>query len=333
MTVPSRRPGTVLVVDDVASNLELVRRLLVKEGYNVVGASNGAAALDAVAHDAPDVVLLDVMMPGLTGFDVCRRLKQNPLTRLLPVVLLTGLQGRSDKLEGIEAGADDFLTKPFDRHELKARVQCLVELKRHTDELVSAESLLMSLALMVEARDGYTHDHCRRLAMYADALGRRLGLDEDERAVLHRGAFLHDIGKIAVPDAVLLKPGSLTHPEFEVMKRHTLVGDTLCRELGMLQPVRPIVRHHHELLDGSGYPDGLKGDGIPLLAQILGIVDVYDAVTTERPYKAALPAARACEELSDSGRRGFRRRDLIDEFIAMADNGDLGTTAVAHPAS
>jgi putative two-component system response regulator len=260
---------------------------------------------------------MDVLMPKLSGYEACVRMKENPATRLTPVVLITALHEREDKIQGINAGADDFLTKPVNAHELKARVRSLVRLKRYTDDLESAESVILSLALVIEARDAYTDGHCQRLASYATALGSSLGLSDDDLAALFRGGYLHDVGKIGIADSVLLKTGRLSESEYRQIKEHPVIGDRLCGELRSLRHVRPIVRHHHERLDGSGYPDGLKGDAIPLLAQIMGIVDVYDAITTARPYKAAATAARAYEELMGEVRNGWRRVDLVEAFIAV----------------
>jgi putative two-component system response regulator len=241
----------------------------------------------------------------------------------VPVVLVTALQNAEDRIRGIDAGADDFVSKPFNAHELRARVRSLIRIKRYTDDLDSAESVIVSLALTIEARDQYTDGHCQRLAAYASALGRHLDLPEDDITALARGGFLHDIGKVGVPDAILLKNARLTSDEYDVMKRHTIIGDRLCGELRSLRRVRPIVRHHHERLDGSGYPDGLRGEAIPLLAQIMGIVDVYDAVTTERPYKAAATTDRAYAELVREAERGLHRGDLVDAFIALGRQGHL----------
>ena len=310
--------GKVLVVDDVSANVELLRRLLTREGYRVVTASDGEQALEMVECEHPDLVLMDVLMPKLSGYQVCERIKQNKATRLTPVVLLTALYESGDKIQGINVGADDFLTKPVNALELKARVRSLVRLKRYTDDLDSAESVIFSLALVIEARDAYTDGHCQRLAAYATDLGHAIGLGEDELAALYRGGFLHDVGKIGVPDAVLLKAGALTPAEYAQIKEHPVIGDRLCGEMRSLRQVRPIVRHHHERLDGSGYPDCLKGDAIPLAAQIMGIVDVYDAVTTERPYKKAATRERACDELLGEVTCGWRRKDLVDAFISIS---------------
>jgi putative two-component system response regulator len=315
----------VLVVDDEKSVTSVFERLLVREGYVVDVASNGRSALAAISDHPPDLILLDVLIPGLDGFEVCRGLKRESATRLTPVVLITGLSDRDSRIKGAEAGADDFLTKPVDPQELLARVRSLVRLKRYTDDLDSAASIITALAVMIEARDGYTEGHCYRMANYATSLGRRIGLGHDDLQALHRGGFLHDIGMLTIPDTVLRKPGPLEPEEFELIKAHTVVGESLCGNLRSLQAVRPIVRHHHERLDGSGYPDGLRGDAVPLLAQIIGLVDVYDAVTTQRPYHGAQPIERAIELLRQQASIGWQRPDLVEEFVGIVQSGQLDT--------
>lgn len=321
LTLPTtdviRPAGKVLVVDDEAANVKLLKALLTREGYTVVTACDGEEALAMVASTHPDLVLMDVLMPKLSGYEVCERIKHNPATRLTPVVLITALHEREHKIQGINAGADDFLTKPVDPHELRARAHSLVRLKRYTDDLDSAESVIMSLALVIEARDAYTDGHCQRLASYATLFGTALNLSEEEIGALFRGGYLHDIGKVGIPDAILLKAGRLTVSEYEQIKSHPVIGDRLCGELRSLRQVRPIVRHHHERLDGSGYPDGLKGDDIPLLAQIMGIVDVYDAITTKRPYKSAGTSDEAHAELLHEVQRGWRHKGLVETFISL----------------
>jgi putative two-component system response regulator len=320
---PERVAQRVLVVDDEPANVSLLTRLMTGLGYEVRSAPDGELALTEVARERPDLVLLDVNMPKVDGFEVCRRLKHDPATRLLPVVLITGLTASEDHIRGIDAGADDFLTKPFNVPELEARVRSLTRLKRYTDELDSAESVILSLGLTIEARDPYTQDHCEHLARYAAALGAHLGLDEDQRVALDRGAFLHDVGKVGIPDAILLKPGLLTPSERDLMQQHTVIGHRLCGEFRALEHVRPIVRHHHERLDGSGYPDGLKGDAVPLLAQIISVVDVYDAITTTRPYRAALSAEEGVRELREEVRRGWKNEALVEAFVALGREGKL----------
>jgi putative two-component system response regulator len=314
---PSVRPcGTVLVVDDMGTNLDLLRRLLTAQGYRVITAGDGQEALEVVSRDAPDVILSDIRMPNRDGFDLCRELKASPGTRLMPVVLMTGMEEATDRIRAIEAGANDLLSKPIDQPELKARVRSLMQLKHFTDDLDSAEAVLRNLALWIEARDSYTEGHCDRLGRYATDLGRTLQLSEDDLMTLSRGGYFHDIGKIALPDSILLKPGPLTPEEYEKMKEHPVIGDKLCGDLRALHHVRPIVRHHHERQDGSGYPDGLAGDAIPLLAQIISIVDVFDALTTTRPYHRALPVEEGLEELRKEARSGRHRMELVEAFVA-----------------
>jgi putative two-component system response regulator len=318
-----RTTGNIVLVDDMEANLHLLSSILTREGYSVHTAGEGSVALDLIVTQLPDLVITDVMMPGMDGFELCRRIKSNPATRLTPVILVTSLAARGDRIAGINAGADDFLTKPVDPHELKARVRSLVSLKRYTDDLDSADSVILSLGLIVEARDNTTGDHCQRMAAFAAAFGVHLALPPEDIAALHRGGYLHDVGKVGVPDAILLKPARLTPGEFAIMKQHTVIGDALCGDLRLLRPVRPIARHHHERCDGSGYPDGLKGDDIPLLAQITGIVDVYDALTSDRPYRRAMTEAVALQELEDEVRQGWRRADLVGEFAAICRDGRL----------
>ena len=313
----ARPVGTILVVDDLESNARLLERMLVRDGHRVIIAHDGQEALDIMHTQHPDLVLMDVLMPTLGGFETCRLLKSDPSTRLVPVVLVTALQDSRDRLLGLEAGADDFICKPVNAQELTARVRSLVRIKRYTDDLDTTESVILSLAMTIEARDATTEGHCQRLSRYGVAFGRALGLAPEEIAALARGGFLHDVGKVGIPDAVLLKPARLTREEFAVMQQHTLIGDRLCGEVRSLRRVRPIVRHHHERLDGSGYPDRLRGDQIPLLAQIMSVVDVYDALTTVRPYKAAMSPSEAYDELFREAQRGWRRRDLVEAFVRL----------------
>ena len=314
---PAGENPMILIVDDEPANVSLLTRLMGSLGYRTASAADGEAALAAVARERPDVVLLDVNMPKLDGLEVCRRLKEDPGTRLIPVVLLTGQGATGDRVRGIDAGADDFLSKPFVIAELKARVRSLARLKHYTDELDSAAAMILSLARTIEARDPYTNGHCERLSGYATALGARLGLTADQQLALHRGGILHDIGKVGVPDAILLKPGPLTAEEYLVMQRHAEVGDSICHGLRLLAHVSPIVRHHHERLDGTGYPDRLTGDEVPLLAQIMSIVDGYDAMTTNRPYKRRISPEQACEELAGEARRGWKDGRLVAAFAAI----------------
>jgi putative two-component system response regulator len=315
MTATPARRSRIVVADDTAAVLGLYRQLLGADGHQVIAATNGEAALEAVYQHLPDVVILDVEMPGLTGYEVCRRIKADPAVRLTPVMLVTGLSDLTDRIQGIEAGADEFLSKPVHTLELRARVRSLSRMKQLLDELDSAEAAFLTLALTIEARDPNTNGHCERLAHHAVLLGRALGLGAEDLAALRRGGYLHDVGKVGVPDAVLLKPGPLTAEEFAVMRRHPEIGDGLCAPLQSLRSVRPIILSHHERIDGSGYPHGLGGDDVPLLAQIVGVVDVYDALTSHRPYRTALAPAIAIQHLRDEVRQGRFATHLVETFI------------------
>ena len=305
---------TILVVDDEPANRELMIELLEPQGYKIVTAVDGQEALEEFARNQPDLVLLDIMMPRVDGVEVCRRLKKNPESRLTPIVLVTALSAKEDRVRGIEAGADDFLNKPVDRIELLARVRSLLNLKAYTDELERAESVLFALARSIEGKDPYTGGHCERLSDYSERLGRRIGLPEEQITALRRGGIVHDIGKVAVPDAILLKPGKLTPEEWKIMRQHPAVGESICAPLKSFRLVLPIIRHHHEKLDGSGYPDGLKGDQIPLTARIMTVVDIYDALTTERPYHGALSTEKALELMGQEVQKGWWDPHIFSEF-------------------
>jgi putative two-component system response regulator len=297
----------------------MLGRLLAREGYAVDVALDGATALAAISTKPPDLVLLDVMLPGLTGFEVCRRVKDDVATRLTPVIIVTGLDAKQERVEGLNAGADDFLTKPVDTSELLARVKSLTRMKQYTDDLDSASAILTALTAMIEARDGYGPGHCHRMANYAVSVGRLLHVPDDDLRTLYRGGFLHDIGMLAIPDSVLRKPGPLTADEYEQVKAHTVLGDALCMNLRSLQAIRPIIRWHHERIDGSGYPDGLRGEQIPLAAQIVGVVDVHEAVTTKRPYQTRLSTADALAVLRRGVGAGAFRGDIVEAFVASLE--------------
>jgi putative two-component system response regulator len=323
--------GTILVADDQALNRELLEELLTVQGFKVVTVTDGVSALEQLTKTQVDLVLLDVMMPRLTGFEVCQKIKSNPETDLIPVVLVTALSDKQDRLEGIKAGADDFLTRPVDRTELLARVRSLLKLKFRTDELERAESVLFSLARSIEGKDPYTHGHCERLAEESVLLGDQVGLSDDQITALRRAGVVHDIGKVAVPDAILLKPGRLTPEEWEVIRQHPIVGERICAPLKSFRSVLPIIRHHHERYDGSGYPDGLRGAEIPIAARVLQIVDVYDALTTERPYKKAFSPADALTTMCEEVAKGWWDPQIFDTFERMIrsteDNLSRGSAA------
>lgn len=310
-------PGKILIVDDESAARIALATLLRKEGFEVDEVHDGRSALARCASFRPDLVLLDVLMPDMSGLEVCRRIKAAPETRLTPVVLITGLTDTEDRIEGINAGADDFLGKPIDFNELLALTRSLLRLKQYTDELEHAEVVLFSLARSIEARDTYTHGHCERLSDMSVRLGEKLGLPEDEIKALRRAGIVHDIGKVIVPDAILLKPGPLSSEEREIMRKHPAVGEEICAPLRTFRLVLPVIRHHHERRDGSGYPDGLRGSQIPVTAAVLQLADVYDALTTNRPYRQASGSDVALKIMYEECERGWWDRKLLDAFTEM----------------
>ena len=323
MFYQSKQPitGTVLVADDQAANRELLEELLTAEGFKVITVPDGAAAVEELSRIQADLVLLDVMMPRLNGFEACEKIKNDPETYFIPVILITALSDKQDRINGIKVGADDFLTRPVDRTELLARVRSLLRLKHRTDELERAESVLFSLARSIEGKDPYTHGHCERLADYSACLGQHIGLSEEQTIALRRSGVVHDVGKIAVPDAILLKPGRLTEEEWELIRQHPLVGERICAPLKSFRLVLPIIRHHHEKFNGSGYPDGLRGEAIPVTARVLQIVDVYDALTTIRPYKHAFSITDALQTMKEEVAKGWWDPRIFDQFERLIRSG------------
>lgn len=313
----------VLVVDDNAASRMTAVALLAMEGYQVIEADSGAIAVELVAHKQPDLILLDVMMPEMDGFEVCQIVKQDEQTRLIPVIFITALNDRRSRIRGIEVGADDFLSKPFDRVELAARVKSLVHQKRLNEDLDHAEKVLFSIARAIESRDPNTGDHCERLVSLGQAFGEYLNLPRPHIRDLMWGGYLHDIGKVGIPDAVLLKQGKLTPHEWEIMRGHVLIGEKICQPLRSMRGVIPIIRHHHERWDGSGYPDALKGNEIPYLAQVFQIIDIYDALTSERPYKQAYTPVEALKVMEEETEKGWRNPELMKlfaDFIYSCEN-------------
>jgi cyclic di-GMP phosphodiesterase len=320
VTSSTRSPATlghVLIVDDDLLVRETMRDYIEHLGYAVRDVGSAAEALIEIAKEAPDLVLLDVRMPGITGIDLCRQLKSDPMTHLIPVVLLTAERELDSRVAGLAAGADDYFTKPVHPRELDARLRSLIRLKRVLEDLEEAESLITSLALTIEARDPYTSGHCVRLAAWATGFGERLGLSAEELKALRLGGFLHDLGKIAVPDNVLLKAGPLSADERRLMEEHPAAGDRLVVPMRTLGLVRPIIRHHHERWDGRGYPDRLGAEEVPLLARLMAIVDVYDALCTQRPYKSPFDEEVALKSLREGARTGQFDPDLVRVFLEL----------------
>jgi putative two-component system response regulator len=323
LSLPSSRPVHIVVAADDADVRRPLVRLLVRAGHAVRTAADLSDIIPAIALDRSHIVLMGDRVGGVPAADLCRRIKAHPAAARVSVVLAMSA-GCGDRIAALDAGIDDILPAGCDDAEVLARVRALARRQQAIGDLEPAANIMLSLAMAIEARDPYTRGHCERLARYALMLGEALGLDEIDLATLHRGALLHDVGKVGVPDAVLFKRGALTPAEHAVMREHTVIGDKLCRQLHSIAPVCDVIRHHHERLDGTGYPDRLRGDEIPLTAQIVGVVDLFDAVTTNRPYKQARTADMAMQALRDEVARGWKCGDLVETFAAIVDRTELG---------
>ena len=309
-------------------------RLLRVTGHAVEEAGSAEEAAAKLEHGTPDLILLDLQLPGKSGLEFLVEIRADPRFRLTPVVMITGAATQARKLKAIEAGATDFLAKPFSHVELAARVRSLLELKYATDGLENAEQMIVALAQTIDARDPYTYHHSARVSLYAGLLGERLGLEEWALAFVWRGGLFHDFGKIAVRDRVLLKPGKLTAAEYAEIKRHPRQGRDLLQNMKTLGPALDIVYHHHERMDGSGYPAGLSGESIPITARVTTIADVFDALTTARVYRGALSRAEALGIMAKEVRKGWWDGRLFEEFRGLLDSlpeNDERITSLAGP--
>jgi putative two-component system response regulator len=321
----------VVVAEDDPCNAQLFERVLAAEGHDVRVAADGTEALALIAQHKPDLILLDLDMPHVNGHEVCRRVKQDPATRLIPIVIVTADDDFEARLRSWELGADDFLSKPLHCIELAARCRSLLRVKRLIDELDTAEAVVFALARTVEAKSAYTHGHAERVTLYALALADEVGLGAGDRETLRKGALLHDIGKISLPDAILDKPGPLTAQEYEVVKQHPAQGARIVEQLRSLREAVPLIRWHHERPDGRGYPDGLCGEEIPRLVRILSIADVYDSLASKRPYRDAIEPAVCLKMLSESARGGGLDADLVDSFCALMAEGRRAADDIEAP--
>lgn len=319
-TAVADSPSIVVAEDDSATRA-LLRVVLERAGYVVRQFDDGAEALAEILRQPPDVALLDIGMPGLDGLEVTRRLRAEPMTALLPVILLTARGRLEDKVSGLDAGASDFITKPFEPAELLARVRSNQRLATALTRLENTRDVLVALASAIDAKDPVTEHHCDRVAEQATILARTVGLSEAAIEAVTYGAVLHDIGKIGIAEAVLMKPGDLSASERDEMQRHPIIGDGILRPLRLGSIIGPIVRGHHERWDGGGYPDGLRGEAIPIGARIVSVVDAHDAMTHDRPYRPALSADEAREELLRSRGTQFDP-DMVDLFLMQLGGGD-----------
>jgi putative two-component system response regulator len=314
----------ILVVDDNTHIANLLRQVLSAEGYEVEIAVNGLDALARVSRaPAPDLILLDLDLPYLSGDEVCRNLKSDPATRLIPIVIVTAQSEFQNKLDAWEYGADDFLTKPFHLVEVTARCRSLLRIKRLVEERDSAEAVVFALARAVEAKSHFTHGHSSRVLVYAQTLAEALEVSVEDREVLRKGALLHDIGKISVPDAILNKPGPLTPEEFDVIKGHTTSGAHIVEPLHSVRDAVPLIRSHHERLDGRGYPEGLRGDEIPRLVRILSVADVYDSLASDRPYRPRMDHDACMRIMHDNAASGGLDPELVALFEDLVAEGPL----------
>jgi putative two-component system response regulator len=319
---PLSRPLVLVIEDELAQRL-LITRILEHEGYRVEAAADGEAGLRAVIEHSPDLVLLDLNLPRVDGYEVCRQLRADPVTATLPVIVITAHTALDDMVAALDAGADDFLAKPFQQAELLARMRSAFRLRRAMTSLERATQIVAALANAVEAKDmGLVH-HCRWLARHAARVAASVGLRGDDLEAVAYGALLHDIGKIGIPESLLSKPGPLTEDEWNVMRRHPEIGERICQPLRTSLAFSPIIRHHHERFDGAGYPDRLRGDRIPLGARIVTIVDAYEAIVHGRPYQAAQPHAAAAEELMGLRGRQFDP-DLVPIFLDELERETAG---------
>ena len=317
-----RRSHMVLVVEDDSANRQLLASVLTREGYTVRTANDGESGLIAALDPDLDLILLDIGLPRVDGLEVTRRLRLDRRARTVPIILLTGRSGVDDMVLGLDAGADDFVSKPFQRPELLARIRSAIRMREAILGMESAQAVVAALANAVEAKDVTTEEHCQRMAGLAARLGEKAGLSDEELEGLAYGALLHDVGKIGVPEAILTKPGPLSPEEWTVLRRHPEIGERICQPLGLSRSFAAIVRHHHERWDGFGYPDRIAGDAIPQGARIVGLVDAFDAMTHDRPYRDALSLDAAMDEIRAGSGRQF------DPGLAPAFLDLLETTTV-----
>lgn len=307
----------ILIVDDNPVNVELLKAQLKPYAYILESAFDGEEALKKIHDIPPDLVLLDLMMPKISGYEVCRAIKQNKDTQFIPVIVITALSELDDKIKAIELGADEFLVKPFNKLELTTRIRSLLNLKALHDDVDRSENILFSLVKALEAKDLYTRGHSERVSAYAVQVARAIGLEENEIEVLRKGALLHDIGKIGVKEEVLLKPGKFTEEEMKHIQIHPSVGYDICKPLKSLAPCLCCIRSHHERIDGEGYPDHLTDKEIPLTAKIISVVDGYDAMTTDRPYRKKMSRETALNIFEKEKSSGQWDQTIVEAFLEM----------------
>ncbi|MBI3376817.1 MAG: response regulator [Nitrospirae bacterium] len=309
--------ASILIADDLEIHLELMEAIFEREGCQVLTAHNADEALRLLEKSSPDLAILDVMMPGMNGYELCKRLKEKSGARFFPVILVTSLSELEDKIAGIEAGADDFITKPFKSIELTTKVRSLLKLKKLQEELDHSESVILTLAVALESKDPYTKGHSERVANLSAEFAAFIGFPEKEQALIRKAGIIHDIGKIGIGDYILRKSGILTKEEVISIEQHTVIGEKICRPLHSLSVILPAIRHHHERWDGEGFPDGLKGEQIPVMARILSIADTFDAMVSERPYRRPISIEKATKKMEEEKNFGQWDSVLLEKFVEM----------------
>ena len=312
-------PGvrTILAVGDQDAHLTELRSLLDIEEWRVLTARTGEKALETLHRSPVDLVILNSDLPDISGAEFCRKIWDNPRLELTPVLILSDLHTTEHEIACIQAGADAYMTRPYHPEALCARVSLLLRRKAVVNRLEESEGILLGLAQAVEQRDNITAGHCDRLAALCVAMGMAMQLPAKSLLALHRGGYLHDIGKIGMPDSILFKKGPLNQEEWRIMRTHTIKGEGICQPMKCLAPVLPIIRSHHERWDGSGYPDGLAGQDIPLLARVLQFADIYDALTSARSYKAAMISSDALSIMQEETNRGWHDPELMRLFLRL----------------
>jgi putative two-component system response regulator len=313
--------STVMVVDDDPRSRKLIEAYLFPQNYNLVTAADGTEALEKLKDNSVDLIVLDVMLPGISGYEVCKKVKSDSDLRLIPIIMMTSLDGKEDKIKGIQAGTDDFLTKPIDPQEITARVKSLLRVRHLNEQLEKVENILFTLAKALEAKDPYTEGHSERVTDFAIKLAREIGLSKESQELLDKAGKMHDIGKVGVPETILNKPGPLTKEEFNYIKKHAVLSEKICDPLRSMREILGIIRHHHENFNGKGYPDGLQGDSIPLEARILSIADAYDAMSSDRPYRKKLSKQEVVKRLKEGAGSQWDPK-LVDIFVKILESSD-----------
>lgn len=322
----------VLVIDDNQAVRRLLRHIMEREGHRVIEARDGTEGLALLEESHADLVLLDLDMPKMGGLEVCQLIKGHPNTRLVPVVIITGRSVEHARRQAWEIGADDFLTKPFQNADVTTRCNSLLRVKKLVDDLDDAQAVLFAMARAVEAKSSHTQGHTERVTEYALALARKLDATPEDLDILRVGAALHDIGKIGIPDEILNKPGKLTTQEYDIVKLHPVAGVRIVEPLRSVRQSLPLIRWHHERPDGKGYPDGLFGGAIPTMVKILSVADVYDALSSTRPYRAKMPTEQCLAILRREAEGGGLDPELVEEFASMLpDLSDIANKGILMP--